>query len=248
VDKKIKSDLTKLKENKKGIAESYLACISAQSYSIHTVKNRKWILEEFLKDFDIPDRNSVSRFIQQGHWSKNSEAQIVYALKAFGKWIIKEYDINFDIPSSIKQPKKHLVYLSKDEVVKLRNACKKIRDKAIIDMFLLTGLKLSELHILNIDDLNLKMDTISLTEKGGKKRVLSIDKILKNTLQSYLQWREVHTQGSALFISKKGTRLSKMEIYTTVKRRAKNAGINKNISPHTLRHTFAALLSQILHY
>jgi len=240
----MKLDSKKFMKNKENLVNRYLAHISAKGYSYHTIQNRKWILQEFLKDFDIPDRDSVYKFIEKERWNKNSKAQIVYVLRAFGKWIVKKYNTNFDIPSSLQQPKGAPIYLSNDEVIKLRNACKKIRDKAIIDTLLFTGIKPSELYNLNINDVNLKSDTMNITAEDTNKRELPIDKTLKNTLQSYAQWREVHTRSNALFISNRGTRLSKMEIYATIKRRVKNAGIDKKISAHTLRHTFAVLLIQ----
>ncbi len=242
--KEMKLDSKKFMKNKESLVNRYLAHISAKGYSHNTIQNRKWILQEFLRDFDIPDRDSVYKFIEKERWNKNSKAQIVYVLRAFGEWIVKEYNINFDVPSSLQQPKRVPTYLSNDEIVKLRNACKKIRDKAIIDMLLFTGIKPSELYNLDINSINLKSGRMDITEKGKNKRKLPIDKILKNTLQSYVQWREVHTHSNALFISNRGTRLSKIEIYATIKRRAKNAGIDKKISPHTLRHTFAVLLMQ----
>lgn len=231
-------------KNKENLINGYLAHISTKGYSHNTIQNRKWILQEFSKDFEIPDRDSVYKFIEKKRWNKNSKAQIVYVLRAFGEWIVKEYNINFDVPSSLQQPKRVPTYLFKNEIVKLRNACKKIRDKAIIDMLLFTGIKPSELYNLNINDVNLKSGVINIIKEGKNKRELPIDTTLKNTLQSYVQWREVHTHSNALFISNRGTRLSRIEIYATIKRRAKNAGINKKISPNTLRYTFAVLLIQ----
>lgn len=242
--KEMKLDSKKFMKNKESLFNRYLAHISAKGYSHNTIQNRKWILQEFLRDFEIPDRDSVYKFIEKERWNKNSKAQIVYVLRAFGEWIVKEYNINFDVPSSLQQPKRVPTYLSNDEIVKLRNACKKIRDKAIIDMLLFTGIKPSELYNLDINDVNLKSGIINIIKEGKNKRELPIDKTLKNTLQSYAQWREVHTHSNALFISNRGTRLSRIEIYATIKRRAKNAGIDKKISPHTLRHTFAVLLMQ----
>ncbi|MEA3312846.1 MAG: tyrosine-type recombinase/integrase [Caldisericota bacterium] len=242
--KEMKLDSKKFIKNKESFIRGYLSHISKKGYSYHTIQNREWILREFLKDFNIPNKDSVYKFIEKERWNKNSKAQIVYVLKAFGKWITKEHNINFDIPSSLQQPKKVPVYLSNNEVMKLRNACKKIRDKAIIDMLLFTGIKPSELYNLDINDVNLKSGRMNIAEKGKNKREIPIDKALKNTLQSYMQWREVHTHSNALFISNRGTRLSKIEIYAIIKRRAKNAGIDKKTSPHTLRHTFAVLLMQ----
>jgi len=242
--KETKLDSRKFMKNKENLVNRYLAHISTKGYSCYTIQNRKWILQEFLKNFDIPDKDSVYKFIEKERWNKNSKAQIIYVLRAFGEWIVKEYNINFNTPSSLQQPKRIPTYLSNDEVMNLRNACKKIRDKAIIDMLLFTGIKPSELYNLDINDVNLKSGTINIIEKEKNKRELPINKILKNTLQSYVQWREIHTHSNALFISNRGTRLSKMEIYATIVRRAKNAGIDKKISPHTLRHTFAVLLMQ----
>jgi len=240
----MKLDSKKFIKNKENLINNYLAHVSAKGYSYHTIQNRKWILQEFLRDFEIPDRDSVYKFIEKERWNKNSKAQIVYVLRAFGEWIIQEYNINFDIPSSLQQPKRVPVYLSNNEVTKLRNACKKIRDKAIIDILLFTGIKPSELYNLDINDVDLKSGTINIAEKGKNNRELPIDQTLKNTLQSYVQWREVHTHSNALLISNRGTRLSRIEIYATIKRRTKNAGIDKKISPQTLRHTFAVLLMQ----
>jgi len=122
------------------------------------------------------------------------------------------------------------------------------RDKAMLELFFSTGLRLAELRSLNVDDLNYKTREISVRGKRGKIRVVFVSDRAVEALQRYMEIRLDHL--SPLFIRNfekankalppgEEFRLSRISIYEAVKKYARAAGIMSNPSPHTLRHSFA---------
>ncbi|MFC1663508.1 site-specific tyrosine recombinase/integron integrase [Patescibacteria group bacterium] len=118
------------------------------------------------------------------------------------------------------------------------------RDKAILELLFSTGLRVSELAALKIDSINLKKDEFSIRGKGGKIRIVFMSEPAKYWLKSYLDQR--HDTSLALFVRHDRAKsketpepLTARSIQRLVKRYAKAAGITKEITPHTLRHSYA---------
>ncbi len=118
------------------------------------------------------------------------------------------------------------------------------RDRALIETFLATGIRLQELVALDIDDVDLDAKHLHIRRaKGGQPQIKFLNTHLRGILRSYLQWRKKQGEGClALFISQRGTRLSPRQVGYRFAHWLQEAGIEKAISPHGLRHTFATRL------
>jgi integrase/recombinase XerC len=118
------------------------------------------------------------------------------------------------------------------------------RDRALIETFLATGIRLQELVALDIDDIDLDAKHLHVRRaKGGQPQIKFMNTHLRGLLRTYLQWRRKQgEQCSALFISQRGTRLSPRQVGYRFAHWLQEAGIEKAISPHGLRHTFATRL------
>ncbi len=119
------------------------------------------------------------------------------------------------------------------------------RDRAILELFFSTGLRVSELAALDVDEVNFERGEISILGKGKKIRLVFLSKESVELLSQYLAERGIDAnstskpKGEPLFLSNRDTRLTVRSIERLVKKYAKRAGITKKVSPHTLRHSFA---------
>ena len=114
-------------------------------------------------------------------------------------------------------------------------------------MLFATGLRVAELVSINLSDISLKMREIRITGKGNKERIVLFHKQCEKTLNDYLSVRsdfKPSSTESALLLNNRGTRLSDRSIRNILNQRLITTAIHKNISPHTLRHSFATYLLQ----
>ncbi|MCC6980408.1 MAG: tyrosine recombinase [Candidatus Melainabacteria bacterium] len=155
--------------------------------------------------------------------------------------------------------------LSKDEVEKMIDSASSSRDRLIIEMLYGAGLRVSELVGLDVKDVNLSQSYLRCFGKGSKERIVPIGRQALQCLQLYLneqkvdppfflsgeqgqghqsvkQTRQVKQLIRPLFRDRTGNRLSRLVVWQVVKRLAKKAGVEKSLSPHTLRHSFATHL------
>ena len=122
-----------------------------------------------------------------------------------------------------------------------------IRDKAILEILYGSGLRVSEVVSLNIGDVNLAQENIRVKGKGSKFRVVPIGSSALKSYKQYLQsarsnFLSTGVNTDSIFLNTQGRRLSQRSIHSIVSKRAKIAGITKNVHPHTLRHSFATHL------
>lgn len=194
---------------------------------------------------------------------KNTQNYHLIALRAFLKYLSKR-DIDSLAPEKIelaKQPARSVEFLEDDELERLLKApmakhrrkntesggwsVVQLRDRAIIETLFSTGLRVSELASLKIEQVNLKRDEFTVRGKGDKPRVVFLSDEAKKWIRQYLAKRQ--DTSPHMFVShdraKKGRKgagsLTPRSIERLVQRYAKEAGITKRITPHTLRHTFA---------
>lgn len=143
--------------------------------------------------------------------------------------------------------------LSIDEVATLLDACPTetpvgLRDKALLETLYATGARVSEVLDLRVDDATAAIDAdgiLAVTGKGNKQRLVPLGRHSKDAIEAYLvRGRPVFASGKshALFLNKRGGGLSRQSAWTVIKQAAERAGIHKEVSPHTLRHSFATHL------
>ncbi|MDK8240818.1 MULTISPECIES: site-specific tyrosine recombinase XerD [Corynebacterium] len=143
--------------------------------------------------------------------------------------------------------------LSIGEVATLLDACPTeqplgLRDKALLETLYATGARVSEVLDLSVDDATAAIDTegiLTVTGKGSKQRLVPLGRHAQDAIEAYLvRGRPVFATGKshALFLNRRGGALTRQSAWTVIKQAAERAGIDKEISPHTLRHSFATHL------
>ena len=182
------------------------------------------------------------------------------ALRSFFKYAhSKERIIEVDPTADVDAPKKSATlpkYLTVEESVKLLDTVKndresktRVRDYAIIVLFLNTGMRLSELVGLNMESLDPEITTVKVLGKGSKERMIYLNKAAREALIAYLRQRldpkHVRTSSNAIFLSGREERISNKTVQWMVQKYLKMAGLgSKGLSVHKLRHTAATLMYQ----
>jgi integrase/recombinase XerC len=174
------------------------------------------------------------------------------AIRSFFDFLLKKNLANINPTQAIKAPKQDRKLpktLDVDQINGLLEAgCNspiEIRDVAIFELFYSSGLRLSELTALNLNDIDLTDNSLIVRSgKGGKSRVLPIGSKAVIALNNWLQLRlnNVLASESALFTSSRGTRLGQRSIELRLSQWCKKKGINTHVHPHMLRHSFASHL------
>jgi len=212
------------------------------------------------KDVSAPEDANVeelSQFLEslpsQG-LSKRSQARVISSIKALYKFLDSEGRLKDNPCDKIDTPKinPHLpTVLSVEEVVTILNSVdlsksEGQRNRTIIEVLYSCGLRVSELVNLRISDLFLAEQFIRVTGKGSKQRIVPIGEPAIKCIGLYMEQRRlINVKKGAediLFLNRRGGRLTRNMIFILVKRQAAIAGITKEISPHTFRHSFASHL------
>lgn len=229
-------------------ANIYLASKKLDGLSLKTLKGYSYELNKFAS-YMHKTVNAITTMDLRMYLAercKNMKATSVNTtishLKSFFGWLCDEEYISKNPAKKLKQtkqPKRLRSALTDEEAERLKNACKTKREKALINLFVSTGCRLSEVVNINISDINWGEKSLKVIGKGNKERVVYFDTKSKIYLQEYLQERKDNNE--ALFVAGKGIhkRLGQRSIQKEIKNIAKRAGIEKSIYPHLLRHTFA---------
>ena len=189
--------------------------------------------------------------------SSKSQARILSGIKSFYNYLSVENIIEVNPCDKIDRPRlerKLPDTLSPDEInniinsVDLSNAHGE-RNRTILETLYSCGLRVSELINLKCSKLFLKDSFLIVTGKGNKERAIPLNKILIKYLKNYIRLIRSHQKIEAghedfVFLNNRGKQLTRMMIFTIVKKHTEKAGIKKNISPHTFRHSFASHLLQ----
>lgn len=187
--------------------------------------------------------------LKEKGYASSSIYRSLMALRVFFRFLKREGYIDKDPTELLESPKMWQLIpevLMTGEVEALLDAPnvdeeEGMRDKAILETLYATGIRASELCSLNVHDVG--ENTVRVVGKGGKERIVPIGEEALAAIDTYLSnWRDDKGEGRPLFVTKKGKRMNRTTLWERVKFYAKKVGIQKEISPHTLRHSFATHL------
>lgn len=212
------------------------------------IKSVKDITDEKIREFRLflnRQKGARIRGQSEGTMKKNTQNYYLIALRVFLKYLMKR-DIPALSPDRIELAKikeRNLDLITAEELNRLlsgpgENNLKDFRDKAILELFFSTGLRLSELVSLN-RDLDLSKDEFSIRGKGEKVRVVFLSEKAKEAVRNYLTKRKDLAEAMFVNSSKNPTRLTPRSVERIVKFYAVKAGISKKVTPHIIRHSFA---------
>ena len=202
-------------------------------------------------DGHLDDLSQFLESLQDQGISKRSQARMVSAIRTFYKFMELEGHIKDNPAERIGTPKisRYIpVVLSLDEVERIIASVDLSdplghRNKAILETLYSCGMRVSELVEMRISDLFLEDSFVRVTGKGNKQRLIPIGEPAKEAILHYLkQTSRQFAEGNTLFLNKNGKKLSRVMVFNIVKTHAAKAGVTKNISPHTFRHSFASHL------
>lgn len=232
----------------------------------NSIKNYKWDVEKlmiYLANHQIDDspveisKEIVQQFIYEVAKVVNprSQARIISGLKSFFNYLVFEdyrTDNPLDLIEAPKIGRKLPDTLSEEEINKLIehiNLSKPEgeRNRAMLETLYGCGLRVSELIGIKLSDLFFDEDFIKVTGKGDKQRFVPISEVNKKYINIYRKEVRVHQTiqkgfEDTLFLNRRGKQLTRAMVFTIVKDLAEKIGLQKNISPHTFRHSFATHL------
>lgn len=228
--------------------------------SAHTIRSYLSDLDEFmtflkkrsthLKDVSIKNIETYL-FLLHNKNSKSTVSRKLTTLRSFFDFLVSKGVLENNLPKLIPLPKKEKplpVFLSVDEAYALINSVKEddilsIRNKAILEVLYSTGIRVSELSNIKILEIDRSQNTIKVTGKGRKERMVPYGSKVDEAIASYLKLRhKLNPKQNYLFLNNRGTQLTARSIDRIVKKYGIMSGISKKIGPHSLRHTFATHL------
>lgn len=226
------------------------------SYRRDLNKLEKYLEEQGMEQVSQITETTLTSYIlylERNGFAAATISRNIASIKAFYHYLFKEHLIEEDISERLHAPKvekRAPGIMTMEEVVRLLeqprgNTPKELRDKAMLELLYATGIRVSELISLKVSDVNLKMGFIVCKDQN-KERVIPFGNKAKNALLKYLQSsrdamvEDYHSE--ILFVNCSGQPMSRQGFWKLIKSYTKKAGIEAEITPHTLRHSFAAHL------
>lgn len=231
---------------------------TVSSYQRDLKKLNKYLLEHGIEDVQsvtATNLNSYVLYLEKQGLSSATVSRNVASMKAFFHYACSRRQIDRDPTEAIKAPhieKKMPGILTMEETVRLLEqpsgiSPKELRDRAMLELLYATGLRVTELISMKVGDVNLAMNYI-ICRDADKERVIPFGDKAKQALDRYLKdGRALLLKGKDseyLFVNCSGSGMSRQGFWKLIKQYAAKAGIESDITPHTLRHSFAAHLVQ----
>jgi integrase/recombinase XerC len=208
------------------------------------------------------DRNALRAFLAELHrarLARATAARKLAAIRTFLRYLRREDVIDNDPGALVATPKRDVrmpAHLSEDEMRDLLDSPADTplgrRDRAILELFYASGLRLSELVGVDVDDVNLSARMVRVLGKGGKQRIVPFNQSAASAIREYLKARATLVGGregrdrrqDPLFVNYRGGRLTVRSVDRVVRRHVAASSTRMGISPHALRHSFATHLLQ----
>lgn len=235
--------------------EKHLANNSVEAYTHDIVDFEHFILRQF----DVPPTKVEAYMIERylaylfdNDRKKSSQARILSGIKSFYNYLLLNDKIDSSPTEFVEAPKvgRHLPdVLTVEEIDLIISSIdpskpKGRRDRAMLELLYSCGLRVTELITLRICDLFFGEGYIRVVGKGNKQRLVPINATARERIMIYLDDRRERYHGNedTLFLNNRGGKLTRIMIFTIIREAAKRTGIQKQVSPHTFRHSFATHL------
>ncbi|PYG87596.1 integrase/recombinase XerD [Ruminiclostridium sufflavum DSM 19573] len=237
-------------------SDKRLSLNTLQSYKRDIEQYISYLHDIYVTNIAMTNKTTVIAYLlhlQKKGRATSTISRNLASIRSFYQYLYKNKVIDTDPTNELESPKveKKLPQILSTQEVELlleQPKCldlKGIRDKAMLELLYATGIRVSELISLNIDDINLELNYITCN-KGSRERTIPIGTISVAAVQEYLtKSRKLLLQDAndeALFVNINGKRLTRQGFWKIIKHYKNQANINKDITPHTLRHSFAAHL------
>ena len=246
--------------------ESFLAWLELErglsrntisAYGRDLAQYTKFLKKQGVADWTAADEGVVSAWtvhLSEAQYARSSQARKLSAIRMLARHLVREGIRNDDFTELVSAPKrtrKLPEVLTHDELKRLLEAPSTttphgLRDRAMLELFYSSGLRVSELCGILLQSINLDDGYVSVFGKGSKERIAPIGSAAVTAVQDYLAGGRPHfvkaKTGSELFLSQQGKAISRKMVWVLIKQYAAKAGIKKPIKPHLLRHSFATHL------
>ncbi len=241
-------------------SEKKMAMNSLQAYKRDVLEFGEMIREKQNLSLSEASNTEVVAYLLKLKNDGKSAATVnrkVASLRAFYNYLTAQKIISDNPTTNIKSPKierKSIEYLSIEEIENLLGktdqSMKGLRDKAILELLYATGIRVSEVVEMNVEDVNLRMGFVTCTGEHGKARIIPMGRPSRAAVEEYIYEvrpkfiREVNNSEKALFVNYSGHRLTRQGLWKLMKEYAKLAGIENRLTPQTLRNSFAVHMIQ----
>ncbi|MHC4457934.1 MAG: tyrosine recombinase XerC [Planctomycetota bacterium] len=210
-------------------------------------------IDQILLSVDVNTIRAYLALLNEKQYSKSTIARKLATLRSFYKFLVKRGQMDNNpvtVVRTPKQDKKLPKFLEYEDVKRLLDTPPSdtwlgARDRAILETLYSTGIRVSELVGLNLDDVDFLGEVVHVRGKGKKERISPIGTSALQVIQHYMEFRNKRAQNNSnfdmkvLFVNKHGRRLSTRSVRRKMDKYLKIAGLDPSISPHTLRHSFA---------
>jgi len=239
------------------LVEKGLSKNTLESYSNDLQRYLDFLKKENITDIINADASVILKHLlalKDSGLTSRSRGRHLVTLRGFYRFLVQEKDIKQDYTKILDLPKKSIKLpdvLCVDDVKLLLNTPKTdkpagARDAAMLELIYAAGLRVSELVNLKLNDVNLEACFVRVMGKGSKERVVPIGSHAKEKIESYIKTARTSMLKSNvslyMFVARAGKPLTRQGFWKLLRRYADKTGIKKNITPHTLRHSFASHL------
>ncbi|MCH8011887.1 MAG: tyrosine recombinase XerC [Candidatus Marinimicrobia bacterium] len=258
-----------MRDLKLDFVEEYLKYLDKERhYSFNSIKSYRIDLNQFCQflnqylgkivdDFRFVDKTSIKHFLSylfDRDISSRSIARKLATVKSFFRYLVKSEEVPFSPAAGVKSPKfvKHLPDFLEENLIEklmqapLLNKWEGLRDRAIMELFYSTGMRLNELVNLSVGDVSQSENLVKVTGKGNKERLVPVGDTAIDAINEYLYIREraagAISDNDPLFISNRMKRISPRTIQIRLKKYFEEIAMGMKFNPHLLRHSFATHL------
>ncbi|MDD3453570.1 MAG: tyrosine recombinase XerC [Bacilli bacterium] len=245
-----------------GLINDFLIYLEKErNYSLNTISSYNKDFNVFKRYLSINQTTEIKQidykfirtylaYLYEKKYSNKSIARMISSLKSFYKYLMKKHKIETNPMNLIKTPKlekklpKFLYYDELEQILSIPdiNTTLGLRDALILEMFYSTGIRVSEIIKIKINDINFDDRRILITGKGNKERYVLYGTKMEKLLNAYLinsRLKLLQKENSFLLLNRYGNELTDRGIRKILDTILKKGALDKHISPHTLRHTFA---------